>query len=60
MIVIITKSASKPPGGPESCGVELTKTVFEKNVQGIIYLQIRIPMASNMSFRIIICFLCML
>jgi hypothetical protein len=32
-VAIITQSASKPPGGPESCssGVQLTKAVFEKN-----------------------------
>ena len=29
-VEIITQSASKPPGGPESSGIELTKTVFEK------------------------------
>ena len=29
-VAIITQSASKPPGGPESCGIELTMTIFEK------------------------------
>ena len=37
-VAIITLSASKPPGGPESSGVELTKTVSEKYRPDINYL----------------------